>query len=133
VCYNRAGNERGSEEQVRLDGKVALVTGAASGIGEGTVRAFAKAGAAVGVVDMRGDPAESVAQSIRDQGGRAIALVADVRQEDQVKKAVDVTASEFGRLDVVFANAGINGMKTAIEEMTLEEWNETMDTNLTGT
>jgi NAD(P)-dependent dehydrogenase (short-subunit alcohol dehydrogenase family) len=112
---------------------VALVTGAASGIGEGAARAFANAGAAVGVVDLRGDPAESVARSIQEEGGRAIALVADVRDEDQVKRAVDVTAGEFGRLDVVFANAGINGMQTAIEEMTLAEWRETMDTNLTGT
>jgi NAD(P)-dependent dehydrogenase (short-subunit alcohol dehydrogenase family) len=118
---------------MRLDGMVALVTGGGSGIGEGAARAFATTGAAVGVLDLRGGAAESVAGSIRDAGGRAIALAADVREETQVRAAIDATVQEFGGLNVVFANAGINGMQTAIEEMTIDEWHATMDTNLTGT
>lgn len=118
---------------MRLDGKVAFITGGGSGIGEGAARTFAKAGAAVAVVDVRREPAEAVAESIRAEGGRAQALVADVRNEDQIHEAIQATARRFDGLDVVFANAGINGMQTPIEEMTLDEWHQTIDTDLTGT
>jgi NAD(P)-dependent dehydrogenase (short-subunit alcohol dehydrogenase family) len=120
-------------DSLRLDGKVALVTGGGSGIGEGAARAFAQAGAAVAVVDLRPEPAEAVAQAIRAEGGRAMAVRADVSQEDQIAAAVVQTVREFGGLHVVFANAGINGMQTPIEEMTLDEWHQTIETNLTGT
>jgi NAD(P)-dependent dehydrogenase (short-subunit alcohol dehydrogenase family) len=112
---------------------MALVTGGGSGIGEAASRALALAGAAIGVLDVRRDPAEAVAQSIRDSGGRAVALEADVRDEAAVAGAIERTVGEFGGLHVVFANAGINGMQCPIEEMTLDEWHATMDTNLTGT
>lgn len=118
---------------MRLEGKVALITGGGSGIGEGAARACAREGAAVGIVDYRREAAEAVASSIRDEGGRAAAFAADVRIEGEVRSAVEGTVEQFGRLNIVFANAGINGMQTPIEEMTLEEWHETMDTNLTGT
>src|SRR5205823_11598757 len=88
---------------------------------------------AVAVVDVRWDAAETVAKTIMAKGGQAVSLAADVGREDQVKAAISETIEHFGGLHVVFANAGINGMQTAIEEMTLEEWHETMDTNLTGT
>lgn len=116
-----------------VEGKVALVTGGGSGIGEGACRALAEAGAAVAVVDLRREPAEAVAESIRAAGGRAVALAADVADEAAVSQAVDRAVAEFGGLHIVFANAGINGMQTPIEEMTLDEWRATMDTNLTGT
>jgi NAD(P)-dependent dehydrogenase (short-subunit alcohol dehydrogenase family) len=112
---------------------VALVTGGGSGIGEATCRTFVREGAAVGVLDVRREPAERVAQSIREAGGRAIALEADVADEPAVAAAVRRTVDEFGALHVVFANAGINGMQCPIEEMTLDEWNATLATNLTGT
>jgi NAD(P)-dependent dehydrogenase (short-subunit alcohol dehydrogenase family) len=118
---------------MRLAKKVALVTGGGSGIGEATCRAFAREGAAVGVLDMRREPAEAVAGSIREAGGRAIALEADVADEGAVAAAVQRIVGDFGALHVVFANAGINGMQCPIEEMTLEEWNATLATNLTGT
>jgi NAD(P)-dependent dehydrogenase (short-subunit alcohol dehydrogenase family) len=118
---------------MRLENKVALVTGGGSGIGEAAARRFAKEGAAVGVLDYRPEAAEAVASSIREAGGRAEPLAADVRDEAQVAAAVERTVTAFGGLHVVFANAGINGMQCPIEEMTYQEWRDTIDVNLTGT
>jgi NAD(P)-dependent dehydrogenase (short-subunit alcohol dehydrogenase family) len=117
----------------RLAGKVALVTGGGSGIGQAAARRFAAEGAAVGVLDYRREAAEAVADAIRADGGRAEPLAADVRDEGQVRAAIEGTVAAFGGLQVVFANAGINGMQCPIEEMTYEEWRDTIDTNLTGT
>lgn len=118
---------------MRVENRVALITGGGSGIGAAAGRALAREGAAVAVVDVRQEPAEAVAASIREAGGRAIAVRADVTNEADVSAAVQRTVDAFGALHVVFANAGINGMQTPIEEMTLDEWNATMTTNLTGT
>jgi NAD(P)-dependent dehydrogenase (short-subunit alcohol dehydrogenase family) len=117
----------------RVENRVALVTGGGSGIGAAACRTLAREGAAVAVVDYRLDPAEAVASEIRDGGGKAIAVQADVRKEPDMQAAVGRAADELGGLHVVFANAGINGMQCPIEEMTLEEWYATIDTNLTGT
>ncbi|HEV2124905.1 MAG TPA: SDR family NAD(P)-dependent oxidoreductase, partial [Chloroflexota bacterium] len=117
----------------RVENKVALVTGGGSGIGEAACRALAREGAAVAVVDYRQEAAEAVAQSIRDSGGRAVGVRADVREEPDMQAAAARAVEEFGGLHIVFANAGINGMQCPIEEMSLEEWRATIDTNLTGT
>jgi NAD(P)-dependent dehydrogenase (short-subunit alcohol dehydrogenase family) len=125
----------------RVDGKVALITGGGSGIGEAACRTLVREGAAVAVVDYRLDAAEAIAKELTDAGGRAIAIQADVRKEPEMQAAVRRTVSELGGipegqeggLHFVFANAGINGMQCPIEEMTLEEWYATIDTNLTGT
>lgn len=117
----------------RLRKKVAFVTGGGSGIGEAASRAFAHAGAAVAVVDVRGDAARTVAAAIRAEGGTAIPLEANVSDEEAVTAAVTQTVAQLGGLNVVFANAGINGMQTPIAEMTLDEWHATIETNLTGT
>jgi NAD(P)-dependent dehydrogenase (short-subunit alcohol dehydrogenase family) len=117
----------------KLTDKVALVTGGGSGIGESACRALADAGAAVAVVDVRDRPARTVAEQIRGDGGRALAAVADVGNEQQIRQAIAQTVEAFGGLHVVFANAGINGMQCPIEEMTLDEWYATINTNLTGT
>jgi NAD(P)-dependent dehydrogenase (short-subunit alcohol dehydrogenase family) len=116
-----------------LTGKVALVTGGGSGIGEAACRALAQAGAAVAVVDVRDEPANAVADSIQANGGRALAAVADVGDERQVSGVVSRAVEAFGGLHIVFANAGINGMQCPIEQMTLDEWYATINTNLTGT
>ena len=116
-----------------LTGKVALVTGGGSGIGEAACHALARAGAAVAVVDLRPEPAQVVADAITAGGGRAIALAADVADEAAVVAAVRRAVEDLGELRIVFANAGINGMQTPIEELTLAEWRATIDTNLTGT
>ena len=115
---------------MRLAGKVAFVTGGGSGIGAGACRKLAAEGAAVAVADYRLDAAEAVAGEI---GERALAVQADVRDEAQVQAAIRQTADRFGGLHCVFANAGINGMQCPIEEMTYQEWRDTIDTNLTGT
>jgi NAD(P)-dependent dehydrogenase (short-subunit alcohol dehydrogenase family) len=117
----------------QLTGKVALVTGGGSGIGEGACLALADAGAAVAVVDLRDRAAQAVAEQIQARNGRALGLAADVGDEQQMCDAVARTVDAFGGLQVVFANAGINGMQCPIEEMTLDEWYATVNTNLTGT
>lgn len=116
-----------------LAGKTALVTGGGSGIGEAACYALAEAGAAVAVVDLRADPARAVAEKIAASGGQAVALTADIADEEMIGAAITQTATRFGGLHVVFANAGINGMQTPIDEMTLDEWNATIGPNLTGT
>src|SRR3982074_855375 len=117
----------------QLTDKVALVTGGGSGIGEAACHALARAGAAVAVVDVRDQPARAVADHLQAEGGRALAAVADVGDEQQISGAIARTVEAFGGLHVVFANAGINGMQCPIEEMTLDEWAATINTNLTGT
>src|SRR4051812_21342316 len=118
-----------------LCGKVAFVTGGASGIGKGTALRFAREGAKIGLADVNGQEEEGrkVIAEIERNGGEAAFLACDVSQPEQVRKAVDETVKRFGRLDVVFANAGINGVWTPIEELKPEEWDQTLDINLKGT
>lgn len=115
-----------------LAGRVAVVTGGGSGIGEAACYALAEAGAAVAVVDLRPEPARAVAEWITASGGKALAITADVSDEEAISAAISQAATALGGLHVVFANAGVNGMQTPIDEMTLEEWNATIGPNLTG-
>jgi NAD(P)-dependent dehydrogenase (short-subunit alcohol dehydrogenase family) len=118
---------------VQLTDKVALITGAGSGIGAGTARVFAREGAKVAVLDLRPAAAEEVAAEIRASGGIAEAFAANVADEPQLHTAIERAVERFSGLNVVFANAGINGMLAPIEELTLDEWHATIETNLTGT
>jgi NAD(P)-dependent dehydrogenase (short-subunit alcohol dehydrogenase family) len=131
--HRRSGAILTHRMDANLTGKVALVTGGGSGIGEGACHALARAGAAVAVVDVREQPARAVAEHIQAVGGRALAAVADVGDERLISAAIARAVDTFGGLHVVFANAGINGMQCPIEEMTVDEWYATINTNLTGT
>ena len=116
-----------------LKGKVALVTGAGSGIGEAAAKKLAAAGAQVAALGRTDDELTDVVNEIRSQGCQAIAVVADISDAAAMEQAYQRVEKEWGRLDIVFANAGINGVWAPIEELTPEEWNRTIGINLSGT
>ncbi|MBW4483746.1 MAG: SDR family oxidoreductase [Tildeniella torsiva UHER 1998/13D] len=114
-------------------GKVAFVTGAASGIGRATALAFAREGANVGVADVSEPGNQATARMIEELGGRAIAVQCDVTRTEDVKAALDKTVEAFGRLDLAFNNAGIEPKKAApTAEYDEEEWNRIIDIDLRG-
>ena len=113
----------------RLDGKVAVVTGGASGIGEATVRRFVAEGASVVIADLQRDLGESVAAEL---GGSTRFVATDVTSEDDVAGAVDAAVREFGRLDVMFNNAGIVGVIGRIAETPADSWDRTVAVLLRG-
>ena len=113
----------------RLAGKAVVVTGAGSGMGRAFVAAFAAEGAHVGVLDLRREAAETVAEEI---GDRAVALTADVSVRSQVVAALDAFVSAAGRLDVLFNNAGFN-KPMHLMDVTEENWHSIMDVNALGT
>jgi NADP-dependent 3-hydroxy acid dehydrogenase YdfG len=115
----------------RLDGTVALVTGASSGIGEATALALAEQGATVAIAARRADRLESLAGRIRDGGGRALALTVDVTQEPQARAAVERTVAELGRLDTLVNNAGVMLLGPAVGAP-LDEWQRMVDLNVLG-
>lgn len=118
--------------QISLDKQVALVTGASSGLGYAAAKALAEAGAAVVInYNRHAEPAEALAQSIRDQGGQAIAVGGDVSQEADVEQLFDAAISAFGALDILVANSGLQ-KDAPITDMSLEDWRTVIDVNLTG-
>ena len=121
-------NENGS-----YTGKVAFVTGGASGIGRAAALAFAREGASVVVADISEQGNQETARTIEELGGRAIAVRCDVTRTEDVKAALDKTVEAFGRLDFAFNNAGIEPRKAApTAEYEEEEWNRIFDINLRG-
>lgn len=114
-----------------LKDKVAIVTGAASGIGKATAITFGKEGAKVMCADVNADGAEAVARTIADTGGEAASFQVDVIVEDEVKAMIDATVARWGRLDVLFNNAGI-GTGNPVTQVPIEEWNRIIDINLRG-
>lgn len=116
-----------------LDGKVAFITGGASGIGKGTALRFAQEGASVVLADMQEEEGEQALAEIERAGGKALFVLCDVSDPESVQKAVETTVERFKRLDIVFANAGINGVWAPLEELLPTEWDRTLDINLKGT
>ncbi|HZR40009.1 MAG TPA: SDR family NAD(P)-dependent oxidoreductase [Ktedonobacteraceae bacterium] len=116
-----------------LTGKVALVTGAGSGIGKATAVLLAGQGVKVAVLSHTTQEIEQTAKEIEGNGEEALALVADIGQSDQMQRAIQQVVDHWGRLDIIFANAGINGVWAPIEQLGVEEWSRTINTNLTGT
>lgn len=116
-----------------LSGQTALVTGGSSGIGAAVAQALAQAGAAVGInYAGRKDKADEIAAEIRTRGGKALLLKADVSSEKSVLAMFDKFIAEFGRLDILVANAGLQ-QDANITDMTLAQWRKVLDVNLTGT
>ena len=115
-----------------LQGKTAIVTGAASGIGRASAMLFAAEGAAVVALD-RAAEVEATATAIRAAGGRAVALIKDSSSEPDVAGAVATALKEFGSLDACYANAGISGGLVPFFEETVEHWMEVLKINLIGT
>jgi len=116
----------------RLQGKVAVITGAASGIGEATARLFAFEGAAVVLADINDERGEKLAAAIVENGGRASYLHTDVASEADVKAMIDAAVSNYGRLDTVFNNAGFGGTTGPIADIPVEEFDATMGVLLRG-
>jgi NADP-dependent 3-hydroxy acid dehydrogenase YdfG len=114
-----------------LDGTVALVTGASSGIGEATARALAERGAAVAIAARRADRLEALAGAVEAGGGKALQIEADVTDRSQAEAAVQRTVDELGRLDVVVNNAGVM-LLGPILEAPVEEWEQMVQVNLLG-
>ncbi len=119
--------------ETRLDDRVALVTGAGSGIGKATALLLAEQGARVAALSRTRDELEKVVAEIEGQGGEGLVVVADISKPDEMEAAISKVIETWGRLDIVFANAGINGAWAAIEDLKPEEFQKTMDVNVLGT
>lgn len=118
----------------RVAGKVALLVGAASGIGEAAAHLFAREGAAVAVADIRADAAEAVAQAILAAGGTAAHFAVDVTSDDSVRALVAGTVARFGKLDILFNTAGGSLAEDApVTEVDLSVWDRTMPVDVRGT
>jgi NAD(P)-dependent dehydrogenase (short-subunit alcohol dehydrogenase family) len=121
-----------SKNTLDFTGKVALVTGASSGMGLATAKAFADAGAAVVLADIREDLVRAEAEKLSAAGQKAIAVRCDVSDDGEVAAMVDRTVSEFGRLDAAFNNAGVMARIAPTADSTREEWDRVIGVNLRG-
>lgn len=116
-----------------LGGKVAVVTGAGSGIGKAAAIMLAENGVRVGLFDMDASAVEKTAAEIKSAGGVAITAKVDVADSTQLQQAYKQVLEKYGQLDIVFANAGINGTLSPIEHLPEEDWDQTLGTNAKGT
>ena len=114
-----------------LDGRVAFITGAGSGLGEAMSKRFAIAGARIAVADVSTESAQRVSREIAFAAGDAAAIIVDVTSQDSVAGAVRETIEVYGQIDILVNNAGIVSL-TPFEEITLQEWNRVLAVNLTG-
>lgn len=123
---------KGVEEWDCIDGKVAIITGASSGIGKAAATLFAANGAAVVLVARRQDPLDQLARYIEERGGRALAIAGDVTEERTHEEAVVAAQSTFGGLNIAFNNAGLVGAMQPLAELEPREWSEVLAVNLTA-
>lgn len=118
---------------MELSGRYALVTGAGSGIGAAAALKLAEAGADLALLGRTREELGATAEQVKSLGREALVLVADIAIEEQMRAAYEEAGNKFGRLDFVFANAGINGTWAPIDVLTYEDWNRTQSINLGGT
>lgn len=118
---------------MQLNGKVAYVTGAGSGLGKAAAIKLAQEGAKVACLSRTSTQINEVAAEIKAAGGEAIAILGDVSSPEDMQAAVQTIIDTWGRLDIVIANAGINGKWASLEDLTPEDWDTTLDINLKGT
>ncbi len=114
-----------------IEGKVIVITGASSGLGEAAAKHLSALGAIVVLGARRADRIEGLAKEIRDNGGQALAIAMDVTQREEVKKLVDAAVNQFGRIDVILNNAGIMPL-SPIDRMNVDEWDKMIDVNIKG-
>ena len=115
---------------MQLADKVGLVTGAGSGIGQASAILLAQEGAKIAALDLKEEQLGDTIHAIEGNGGEVMPIGADVSQPDQMQRAVEQVIDRWGRLDIVFANAGINGVWAPIEDLEPDEWDRTLDINL---
>jgi NAD(P)-dependent dehydrogenase (short-subunit alcohol dehydrogenase family) len=118
---------------MQLANKVALITGAGSGIGKAAALLLAKEGAKIAALGRSEEELIQAVNQIQDAGGEAMPVKADISQPAQMQQAIQQVINQWGRLDIVFANAGINGVWAPLEELEPEEWDKTININLKGT
>ncbi len=118
---------------MQLKNRVALITGAGSGIGKAAALLLAKEGAKVAALGRTPDEIKRTVEEIERGGGEALAVVADISQSDQMQHAIKQIVEKWNRIDIVFANAGINGVWAPLEELEPDEWDRTLSINLKGT
>src|SRR3954467_13099361 len=114
-----------------INGKVVIITGASSGMGEAAAKHLSNLGATIVLGARRADRIEKLAREINDNGGKALAFAVDVTQREQVKKLVDATVEQFGRVDILLNNAGIMPL-SLVESLHVDEWDKMIDVNLKG-
>lgn len=117
---------------MRLQNKTAIVTGGGGGIGRAAALRFASEGASVIVADVNEVSGRETARLILGKGGRAEFIQVDMTKPDQVENMVDATMDTFGRLDILFNNAGVGGDEKKLPDISFEEWQQVVDTNLNG-
>jgi NADP-dependent 3-hydroxy acid dehydrogenase YdfG len=114
-----------------IEGKVVVITGASSGLGEATARHLSAGGASVVLGARRTNRIQSLANELNDGGGKALAITTDVTELDQIKKLVDKAVEEFGRVDVMLNNAGLMPF-SPLERLKVDEWDQLIDVNIKG-